>query len=146
MSEFLDKDNIPDLLAELNRVQQPTILAVDDVPVNLKVIKLAFANEPYNIVTALSAKEAWSFLKHTHPDLILLDVEMPEVNGFELCEAIRKAPRLSDIPIIFLTAKTEKEQVVSGLELGAVDYICKPFDREELLARVRATLRLNAKK
>jgi DNA-binding response OmpR family regulator len=127
----------------VERVRETTILVVDDVQDNLDLVVESLADEPWQVVTARSAQEAWTLIEARVPDLILLDVQMPEINGFQLCDAVRNTPGLrGEIPIIFLTAeRCGTANVVCGLELGADDYICKPFARDELRARVRAALR-----
>ncbi len=146
MNNSIDNNNVADLLGDLDKLKQPTILAVDDIEDNLDLIVEIFEDEPFNILTAQSAKQAWGVLKHNTPDLVLLDIQMPDIDGFELCTAIRQQPGLSHLPVIFLTAKkTDEQDVASGLKLGANDYVCKPFERDVLLARVRATLRRAAR-
>src|SRR5699024_3536065 len=87
---------------------------------------------------AISAKEALSFLKEETFDIVLIDIMMPEMNGWELCKEIRKD---SDIPIIMVSAREQKEDIIKGLKLGADDYVTKRFDEDELLARIEAVLR-----
>src|SRR5699024_4070545 len=87
---------------------------------------------------AISAKEALWFLKEETFDIVLIDIMMPEMNGWELCQEIRKD---SDIPIIMVTAREQKEDIIKGLKLGEDDYVTKPFDEDELLARIEAVLR-----
>ena len=135
-------DELGDVLTEFSRAQQPMILAVDDIPDNLDLVVEVLEDEPWNVVTAGSAREAWKILKRSAPDLVLLDIQMPDISGHQLCTAIRKLPHMGDVPIIFLTAeRLYPGDVVDGLELGADDYICKPFNADELRARVRGALR-----
>ncbi|MBN1780582.1 hybrid sensor histidine kinase/response regulator [bacterium] len=118
------------------------VLIVDDVPRNLQVLGSALKNDRIEIAAALNGRQALSILEKAKPDLILLDVMMPEMDGFETMKYIKENPETTDIPVIFLTARTEIEDVVKGLELGAVDYITKPFNRVELLTRVHNHLEL----
>ncbi|BBM85847.1 protein kinase domain-containing protein [Candidatus Uabimicrobium amorphum] len=116
------------------------ILIVDDVAKNIQLLGTILRNQKYKVSFAQSGKNALELVKKNYFHLILLDVMMPELNGFDTCKAIKEMPEKKDIPIIFLTAKTEKEEVVKGFELGAVDYVTKPFNSEELLSRVHAHL------
>lgn len=122
------------------------ILMVDDNPKNLQLLGSTLRNEGYQLEFATSGQMALSWVEKKNFDLILLDIMMPEMSGFEVCEIIRKNEKNNDIPILFLTAKTEKESIVQGFELGAQDYITKPFDSAELLARVRTHLELRDSK
>ena len=117
------------------------ILAVDDIPDNLFLFKLALEQEGYNVVTVDSGKEALEKIEQYPPDLILLDVMMPEMDGYELTQKIRQHPNLPFIPIILITAH-EDSSVVKGLDVGADEFIRKPVRVDELQARVRSLLRL----
>ncbi len=123
-----------------------TILMVDDTPKNLQVLGNTLKNENYKLEFATSGIRAIEWLEKKTFDLILLDVMMPEMSGFEVCEHIRKDKKYNDLPIIFLTAKTDKESIVKGFEIGAQDYVTKPFDTKELLARVKTQLDLKFNK
>jgi len=123
-----------------------TILMVDDTPKNLQVLGNTLKNENYKLEFATNGLRAIEWLDKKTFDLILLDVMMPEMSGFEVCEHIRKDKKNDDLPIIFLTAKTDKESIVKGFELGAQDYVTKPFDTKELLARVKTQLELKYNK
>jgi diguanylate cyclase (GGDEF)-like protein len=118
------------------------ILLVDDVARNLQVLCTMLGREKYRIAVARDGKQALEMVKKVKPDLILLDVMMPEISGFEVCKQLNDSQDTWDIPIIFLTAKTETEDIVKGFEYGAVDYVTKPFSGTELLARVRTHLEL----
>ncbi len=121
---------------------KPRILAVDDVQDNLDLICDAFEDEPCEIVTASDAEEALRLAGDECFDLAILDVQMPHVDGYELCRRLHAIADTRRLPVIFLTAHhTSAEDAVRGLDLGACDYITKPFDVEELRARVRAVLR-----
>lgn len=123
-----------------------TILMVDDTPKNLQVLGSTLKNENYKLEFATSGLRALEWLKKRDFDLVLLDIMMPEMSGFQVCEQIRKDKKYNDLPIIFLTAKTDKESIVKGFETGAQDYVTKPFDTKELLARVKTQLELKYNK
>lgn len=118
------------------------ILIIDDFPNNIKVAANILQQEGYKLFFAKSGKKALAKMKSSRFDLILLDVMMPEMNGFEVCQRIRNDPDTKDIPIIFLTAKTDTKSIVKGFEVGAMDYVSKPFNGAELLARVKTHLAL----
>lgn len=118
------------------------ILIIDDNPQNLKVLGKTLSEEGYRISMAQSGGAALKAVDLVIPDLVLLDVMMPDMDGFETCLEFQKRPRMINVPIIFLTAKTETESIVKGFNLGAVDYILKPFNSYELLARVKTHLTL----
>lgn len=122
------------------------ILIVDDNPNNLQVLGSILERSKYKVESALSGFEALEWVNVEKFDLILLDVMMPEIDGFEVCEKIRKIPDYANVPIIFLTAKTDKGSLLKGFELGAQDYINKPFDKSELLARIKTHLELKYSK
>ena len=111
------------------------ILVVDDDKITHSFIKRALAYK-YDIINALSGEQALAELELNHPDVILLDVEMPGMNGYVVCEIIKANPKLSDIPIIFLSARAELRDRLQGFEAGADDYIIKPFHTDELLAKI----------
>ncbi|MCZ6681002.1 MAG: response regulator [Candidatus Poribacteria bacterium] len=119
------------------------VLIVDDVPENLSLLRQALESEGYQISVAPSGMVALKIVSHTKPDLILLDIVMPEIDGFEVCRRLKQDEATADIPIIFITAKDETESVVEGLKVGAVDYITKPFQTEEVLVRVRTHLAMS---
>ncbi|MEC4817624.1 MAG: response regulator, partial [Scytonema sp. PMC 1069.18] len=119
-----------------------TILAVDDNPTNLSVLCNAVANLDWEILVATDGESAIEQAEYAHPDLILLDVMMPGMDGFETCQILKSNSLTQDIPIIFMTALSETVDKVKGLSLGAVDYITKPFQTEEIIARVNIHLKL----
>lgn len=118
------------------------ILIVDDNPANIEVAIAHLQLEGYRIETANSAQQSLDKLKTFKPDLILLDIMMPIIDGFELCKIIKTDEKLSDIPIIFLTALNQPDDMVKAFSSGAVDYIAKPFHKEELVSRVKNHLNL----
>ncbi len=126
------------------REEKALILLVDDNPKNLKLLGNLLKGT-YKTVVAESGREALEFVKKRVPELILLDIMMPEMTGFEVCERVKASPETRDIPIIFLSAKTETQDIVKGFEVGGVDYITKPFQVPELLARVHTHIELRQK-
>ena len=120
-----------------------TILAIDDTPANIDVVKAVLAAD-YLIQAAVSGPMALKIIDRQPPDLILLDIMMPEMDGYEVCRRIKADPRSLDIPVIFLTALTEEEDETRGLALGAVDYITKPISPAILRERVKTHLSLKA--
>jgi two-component system sensor histidine kinase/response regulator len=122
--------------------KESRILIVDDNPQNIQVLGNILKECNYKISIAMNGIEALKFVSRNIPDLILLDVMMPEMDGYETCENIKSNELTNNIPVIFLTAKIETEDIVKGFEVGGVDYVTKPFRKEELLARVRTHLKL----
>lgn len=114
------------------------VLVIDDEEPTVQLISILLERRGYEVIKAYRAEDGLRKAYRTHPDLVLLDVMMPEMDGWEVCRRLRE---LSDVPIIFLTARTEVRDVVKGLEMGADDYVVKPYDNDELVARVRAHLR-----
>lgn len=123
-----------------------SVLIVDDMPKNVQLLGSILKNEPIEIEFATSGKEALEWLHSKAFDLVLLDIMMPEMDGFEVCQQIKLNPETSDIAVIFITAKTDIQNIVRGFELGAVDYVTKPFNKSELLVRVRTHLTLQHQK
>ncbi|MCP4220480.1 MAG: hybrid sensor histidine kinase/response regulator [bacterium] len=119
-----------------------SILIVDDVPQNIQVLGNILRKENYRVAFAVNGKEALLSVKVNRFDLILMDIMMPEMNGFEACSHIKKDPGAAHIPLIFLTAKEEANYILKGFEVGAADYLVKPFNSIELLARIRPHLEL----
>src|SRR5689334_12027532 len=108
------------------------ILIVDDSLTNLSVLKESLKSAGFKVRLAVDGESAIKQVKQEHPALILLDVEMPGINGFETCTLLKTDPLTQDIPIIFMTALTDTDSKVKGLSLGALDYITKPFEQEEV--------------
>ncbi|NLM35920.1 MAG: response regulator transcription factor [Clostridiales bacterium] len=117
------------------------ILVVDDEDNILELLKFNLENNSYKVVTASNGDEALKLARSEEPNLILLDLMLPGLDGYELCKEIRRDVNLSHTPIIMITAKSEELDKILGLELGADDYITKPFSIREMLARVKAVLR-----
>lgn len=130
-----------------NNTEQATkqrILIVDDEPQNIAILVKLLQEKGYDVRASRDAHHALQTLEITSVDLILLDIRMPKMSGFEFCDMLKRTPRTAEIPVIFLTALSEVTEKVRGLELGAVDYITKPFNLDEVLARVTRQLKLKA--
>jgi PleD family two-component response regulator len=119
-----------------------SILIVDDTPANLRLLSDMLAKHGYKVRTAPEGSLALASAQAIPPDLILLDIKMPDLNGYEVCEQLKANPRTQDIPIIFLSALDQIEDKVKAFTLGGVDYITKPFQVKEVSARVKTHLRL----
>ncbi len=119
------------------------ILVVDDTPANLQALSATLKDKGYQVSVATGGRQALELVTRLRPDLILLDVMMPEMDGFETCRRLKAAAATHDVPVIFLTARTETADIVKGFELGAVDYVAKPFNTHELLARVNTHLTID---
>ena len=123
-------------------VNIPEILLVDDTPEHIDIAVSVLQENNFKVRVASMAKTALKLLKQFKPDLILLDIYMPEINGFELCTMIKNDESLKDIPIIFLTASGDEESIKKGFNIGAQDYVIKPFNNSELISRVKTHIRL----
>jgi len=119
-----------------------TILVIDDSPTNLEILHDVLGGAGYEVLVEMDGVSGIEQVENNPPDLILLDVMMPKMDGFETCRKLQENPSTKDIPIIFITAITEAEEKVKGLNLGAVDYITKPFEQQEVLARINLHLKL----
>ncbi|MCK4698981.1 MAG: response regulator, partial [Bacteroidales bacterium] len=122
--------------------QNSMVLIVDDTPKNIQLIGSILMQQKYRISVAKNGREALKVVKDVKPDIILMDIMMPELDGFETCKQLKNSQETRDIPVIFLTAKIEAEDIVKAFELGAVDYVIKPFNSKELLVRVNTHLEL----
>ena len=119
---------------------KPIILIVDDVPKNIQVLGTLLNKIDCELAVAMNGQQALDTVKKIMPDLILLDIMMPVMDGLEVCERLKKDENTKEIPIIFLTAKIETDDIIKGFEMGAVDYVTKPFIGRELVARVKTHL------
>ncbi len=127
---------------EIKTRKKPVILIVDDVPKNIQVLGALLNKFECELAVAMNGQQALDTVSKIKPDLILLDVMMPVMDGHEVCRRLKQSNDTKDIPVIFITAKSETEDIIAGFELGAVDYITKPFIGSELLARVKTHLAL----
>lgn len=131
--------------ASPENTKNPTILIVDDQIDNIQVLTLFLETQGYSVTYALSAKDTLQRLNAIQPDLILLDLFMPDINGLELCKQIKEKPACHDIPVIFLTASHDEQHVIAAFEQGAADYMTKPFNAKEVLARAKTHIKLRQK-
>jgi phosphoserine phosphatase RsbU/P len=122
------------------------ILIVDDTLENIQVLGIMLRDREYQINVAQNGPAALELANKIRPDLILLDIMMPEMDGYEVCDRLKQNPDTSGIPVVFLTARTDTDSIVAGFEKGAVDYITKPFRKAELLIRVKTHLDLHRSK
>jgi len=119
----------------------PHILVVEDQPNTAEMLTSYFKTQGYEVTSVGWGKDALAFVEKTVPDLVVLDIRLPDIDGYEVCRQLRTHRRTTQVPIIFLTEKRERSDKLQGLKLGAVDYITKPFDIQELRLRVRNVLR-----
>ena len=117
------------------------VLIIDDSKMITSLVQARLADEPIDVFIATGGEQGLKMAMEVQPDLILLDVEMPKPDGFTVCRELMSRTEMMQIPVIFLTGATSSEEKIKGLELGAIDYITKPFDPAEMRARVRASLR-----
>ena len=122
--------------------EKALVLIVDDSTLNLKVLGNTLRGEGFSLAVAKSGREALEFVRKKLPDLILLDIMMPEMDGYAVCKRLKSGVVSKNVPVIFLTAKTDTDSIVRGFDAGGVDYVTKPFNTAELLARVRTQIRL----
>ena len=126
----------------LNEKSKPKILIVDDMPENVELIEAYLSLESYDVITASSGKEALQKLKEEKLDMILLDVMMPEISGYEVCKIVKNNPETQFVPVLMLTALSELEDRIKGIEAGADDFLTKPINRLELKIRVKSMLKV----
>ncbi|MBS4098553.1 MAG: response regulator [Sulfuricella sp.] len=119
---------------------EATVLVVDDAPPNVKLLRLILKDAGYRVLEAVSGPEALTTLRRDKPDIMVLDVRMPGMTGYQVCREIRDDPEFAALPVIMVTALSLPEERLKGIEAGATDFISKPFNKKELLARVRASL------
>ncbi len=124
-------------------IKKYKILIVDDIPKNIQILGNILSKENYQIAYAQSGEQALSITHHQKFDLILLDIMMPDMDGFEVCKALKENPETSGTPVIFLTAKADMNSIVKGFAIGGQDYITKPFNASELLARTETHIQLH---
>lgn len=120
-----------------------SIMVVDDIPNNLDVLCPLLEEAGYRLFVANNGKAALELANKLRPDLILLDVMMPDMNGYEVCQHLKSEDATRHIPVIFLTAQNDVKSLVTGFDVGGVDYVCKPFQKAELLVRIETHLTLS---
>lgn len=130
----------------IKSVPKNNILVVDDNPKNVQYISMILTNNGYNVAIANNGEKALRYVEKRKPDLILLDIMMPELSGFEVCETLKRNSSTQEIPIIFLTAKTDVDDIVKAFEVGGVDYITKPFNPKEIIVRIKTHIELKKSK
>lgn len=119
------------------------ILAVDDTPASLKLLTDLLTEDGYEVRAAINGELALHAASQNPPELVLLDIRMPAMDGYEVCRRLKAQPSTRDVPVIFVSAATESDEKVRGFTVGAIDYVTKPYQRDELLARVHTHLELN---
>ena len=124
--------------------ERPLILAVDDYPENLEIVRVRLELQGYDVVTAANGREALERAYDLHPDVILLDIVMPEMDGIAVTKKLKADEAMRAIPLVLFTAKSEIQDIVAGLEAGGDDYLTKPFDQATLVARVRSLMRIKS--
>jgi CheY-like chemotaxis protein len=122
-----------------DKIQQK-ILIVDDLEENIRILERLLAREGYQTIVAQSGREALTLAKTSQPDLILMDVVMPGLSGFEACELLKKEPDLNSIPVVFVSTNTQKTYKQRGFEAGGADYVGKPFSRRKILRVIKKNL------
>jgi PleD family two-component response regulator len=127
----------------MNHAQTESVLIVDDIPDNRKLLRDLLKAEGYRILVAENGNKALERVARARPSLILLDIMMPEMDGYEVCRRLKQNAVTAEIPVIFITGKDDKESLVNSFAVGGVDYITKPLNPSEVLARVKTHLRLN---
>lgn len=131
---------------DIKDIKNSTILIVDDNPTNLGVLFDYLSNLGFNVLVSQDGENALVLVQDEKPDIILLDIMMPGIDGFEVCKRLKENPSVRDIPIIFISALSETFDKVTGFEIGGVDYITKPFQQEEVLARISSHLTIKRQK
>lgn len=121
-----------------------TILIVDDTKINIHIL-VKILGDDYGLIVSRDAKTALEMISEHNPDLVLLDIMMPEIDGFEVCKRIRSNPKTKDTPIIFLTSKTDKHSIKEAYNLGGNDYVTKPFDPKKLKAKIKKRINESVK-
>lgn len=129
---------MPDAIAN----EAATVLVVDDAPTNVKLLRLVLKDAGYRVLEASSGPEALDTLRRDKPDIMVLDVRMPGMTGYDVCREIRHDAEFATLPVIMVTALSLPEERIKGIEAGATDFITKPFNKKELLARVQLSLAL----
>jgi len=128
--------------AEAQENRRSSILVVDDNPKNVELLEASLAHEGYDVLKAYNGKEALGIIESMRPDLVLLDIRMPEMDGYDVCRAIKSNPDTAAIPVIMVTVYDEIAEIEKGVEAGADDFLSKPVNRMTVLSRVRIGLKV----
>lgn len=131
------------MMANHTQLEKKSVLIVDDNPTNLRILLRYLEHAGFRVLVAENGESAIKRADYVAPDIILLDVMMPGVDGFETCRRLKQSEKTKDIPVIFMTALTETKDKVKGFQLGAVDYVTKPLQHEEVLARLNTHLTIS---
>jgi DNA-binding response OmpR family regulator len=123
--------------------ERKNVLIVDDEPHIVNLIKLSLNKDKYNVTGAYSGREALMHIDKQLPDLVVLDLMMPGVNGYEICKALRENPKTRDVPVLILSAKSQMNDKLHAIDVGADDYMTKPFDPMELVKRIKLNLNMS---
>lgn len=126
--------------------RKPLIFIIDDIMENVKILGSILLEQGYDISMANNGAMALKMIEKISPDLVLLDIMMPDINGFEVCRRFKEMEKMKSVPVIFLTARSDSEDIIKGFQLGGVDYIIKPFNNEELIVRVKTHIDLKLSK
>lgn len=126
----------------MDNITDSLVLIVDDNPNNLKVLGALLSNQGYKVALAANGEECFGFLKKQLPDLIFLDIMMPGMNGFDVCVELKKDPRTAEIPVIFISALSNPQQIAKAFESGGSDYVIKPFNKDDVMARTKVHLEI----
>jgi two-component system, sensor histidine kinase and response regulator len=126
--------------------RKPLIFIIDDIMENVKILGSILLEQGYDISMANNGAMALKMIEKISPDLVLLDIMMPDINGFEVCRQFKEMEKMKSVPVIFLTARSDSEDIIKGFQLGGVDYIIKPFNNEELIVRVKTHIDLKLSK
>ncbi|MBI5393279.1 response regulator [Candidatus Woesearchaeota archaeon] len=118
------------------------VLIVDDEPNIVNLVRLSLNQEKYNIYEAFSSRDAMTIVKTQLPDIVVLDLMMPGVNGYEFCQALRENPRTKNVPVLILSAKSQMDDKLHAIDVGADDYVTKPFDPMELVRRIKLNMNM----
>jgi len=125
----------------MKTLDKKTILIVDDTKINIDIL-IELLDDKYDIIVSLNGRRALEIVDETHIDIILLDILMPDINGYDVCRVLKSKDRTKSIPVIFITANTDEESIDNAFEVGGIDYITKPFKALELLARIKTHLNM----
>ncbi len=128
----------------VNFMEKKQVLVVDDEPHIVHLVSLSLNKDKYEVIPAYSAREALHLIEEKAPDIVVLDLMMPGMNGYEFCNAVKQNPKTKDTPVLILSAKSQMHDKLEAIDVGADDYMTKPFDPMELIRRIKLNLNLIA--